>query len=193
MAAATTTMLVAGGISAAASAAQAIKGAKEAKEARQELERLQVPQLSNAYEGMRVSTLGADLQKEQNALMTAGSVDALRSSGVRGIIGGLGQVADRQQTLDYQVAADLDRQQQQIEQLQAQDRATLRGMTEQRYYNDLNALSSQVNAGRASVAQGIGGIGKGIVSGLQGYVNQQNFENYLRGNFGFDPVTGKRS
>lgn len=172
---------VIGGISMAGGAYQAIKGAKQARDAQNALNDLPIPELQNAYEGMQVSQLGANLQREEGARQFATGVDALRSGGIRGIIGGLGQMSEQQNLQNRQIAANLDEQQKQIRMAQAEDDARIRAMKEQRYQGDVSALSSQVSAGQASQMQGIKGAMQGLASGAQMYQQQANF-NTMYGN-----------
>jgi hypothetical protein len=184
---AVTSMAVAGGISALGGAYQAIQGAKQARDAKLELERLQTPELMNVADNLTVSTLGSNLQREEASRNYATSVDALRSAGARGIIGGLGVLNQNQNTVNRQIAADLDTQQKAIDMARAEDEARIRAIKEQRYANDVAALSSQINAGESSKMQGLMGIGQGISSGVQGAVSQRNLEGGLYGNkSGFD-------
>lgn len=180
-------MAVAGGISTLGGAYQAIQGAKQARDAKLELERLQTPELMNVADNLTVSTLGSNLQREEASRNYATSVDALRSAGARGIIGGLGVLNQNQNTVNRQIAADLDTQQKAIDMARAEDEARIRAIKEQRYANDVAALSSQINAGEASKMQGLMGAGQGVASGVQGYVSQRNLEKGLYGNkTGFD-------
>ena len=147
---------------------QAISGAKQRRDARQALENYERQNLENIAEGLQVSTLGADLQREEQARMAASQVGALQGAGVRGLVGGLGRVEAGNQMLNRQIGADLDMQQRQIDQMYAQDQANIRGMQEQREVGDISALSSQYNAGNAMLWQGIGGIAQSGMAGLSG-------------------------
>jgi hypothetical protein len=60
--------------------------------------------------------------------------------------------------MNAQIGADLDRQQQAINQAIAQDEAQIRAMQEQREMQDISALSSQYNAGQQTMMSGLGGI-----------------------------------
>jgi len=139
-----------------------IQGAKQAREAENALENYNRQQLSNVAEGLQVSTLGSDLQREEQSRLASGQIGALRESGTRGLIGGLGRVSQANQMVNRQIGADLDMQQKQIDQMRAEDEARIRAMQENREQNDINALSSQINAGRqgqaTGISQGIQGI-----------------------------------
>lgn len=145
---------VAGG----AALAKGISGAVQASKARKALEGFQRQELRNITEGMRVSTLGAELQTQEAQRRFATSVDALRSGGVRGVVGGLGQQEMMQQRQQQQISADLDRQQMAIDRMRAQDEARIQGMQEQRETFDIGRLAGQQAAGRAQLSSAIGDI-----------------------------------
>lgn len=164
MAAGTTIAMA--GVGLLGSGYQAIKGAKDAKDAKNALDNYQRQELNNVAEGMQVSTLGADLQREEQARLAATQVGALQGAGVRGVLGGLGRVEAGNQMLNRQIGAELDAQQKQIDQMYAQDEANIRNMQEQREMQDISGLSSQYNAGNQQMWQGIGGVAQSTISGL---------------------------
>ena len=150
-----TTMAIIGGV---ASAAQAVKGAQEASAAKDALNNLKLPEWQNPYENAQVSTLGADYSRELSQGTAASNIEALQGAGVRGLVGGVGRVQGEQQQLDQQIAADLDRQQKELDQQKAQAYMQLKGVEEQRYRGDVAALSSQVNQGNQMMWAGITGV-----------------------------------
>lgn len=157
------------GVSAASSVAQAVSGASRANRAKKALENFQRQELRNVTEGMRVSTLGAELQTQEAQRRFATSVEALRSGGVRGLVGGLGTVEQQQQAQQQQIAAGLDIQQQQIEQARAQDLANIRTMQEQRESAQIAGLGAEIAAGRQQVNAGITSLGQvGIAAASAG-------------------------
>lgn len=171
---------IAGGVSALGGIYQAIQGAEQASAAQNALNNLKTPELTNVAQGLQVSTLGANLQREEGARQFATGVDALRSGGIRGVVGGLPSMALSQNIQNRTIGSDLDVQQKQIDQMEAEDSARIRALTEQRYQQDVAALSSQINAGQQSTMQGVQGIAQGAVSGLQGMQSQKNFESMLK-------------
>ena len=138
--------------------AQAFKGAKQAKQAREAKMQLlnNRQELRNITEGMRTSLLGAQLDTQEAQRRFATNVDALRSGGVRGLVGGLGQMEEQQQLQQQKISADLDRQQQQIEMMGAQDQARIRDMQESREEFKIGMLAGEEAAGRNRMFQGIG-------------------------------------
>ena len=151
-------MAIGAGISALGGLTKSIMGAKRAADARRALEQYQRQDLKNITEGMRVSTLGAELQTQEAQRRFATSVEALRSGGIRGVVGGLGQQEQNQQILQQQISADLDKQQQQIEMVRAEDEARIRAIQEQRQANEIAGLGTEMAMGREQMASGIGDI-----------------------------------
>jgi len=137
---------VSGGLGFAGGIYQAINGAKEQREAKAALDAYERQQLTNVAEGLQVSTLGSDLQREEQARLSSGQVQAARESGTRGMLGALGKIEAGNQRVMQQTGADLDMQQKQIDQMRAEDEARIRSMQENREQNDINALSSQYQA-----------------------------------------------
>jgi len=90
----------------AISAYSAVNEANKKKKAAKALQELKTPELSNVAENLQVSTLGADLQREEAARTTASQLDALRESGTRGVVGGVGRVAAQNQAQNRQIAAN---------------------------------------------------------------------------------------
>lgn len=201
MAAATSIAMA--GVGLLGSGYQAIKGAKDARDAKNALDNYKRQEFNNIAEGLQVSTLGADLQREEQARLASSQVDALQGMGARGVIGGLGRVEAGNQMVNRQIAADLDAQQKQIDQIRAQDEANIRSMQEQREIQDIAGLSSQYNAGNQMMWQGIGGVAQGAMAGLgalgksttptsngNAYANQfSNMKNDVQPLFNYTPQT----
>lgn len=176
-----TGLAIAAGVSAAAGAAKAIDGGVRASKARKALDKFQRQELRNVTEGMRVSTLGAELQTQEAQRRFATSVDALRSGGVRGVVGGLGQQEQFQQRQQQQIAAGLDQQQRQIEMMRAQDEANIRSMTEEREAFDYQQLVGERAAGRQALMSGITDFAGAASTALMGMESMQAGEANLKG------------
>lgn len=140
---------------------QMISGSKEKRDAQRALENYQRQQLKNVQENRTVSTLGSDLQREEQQRLAATQVDALRGGGTRALVGGLGRVESGNQRVNQQISADLDMQQKEIDAAIAQDQANIRGMQENRENADIAALSSQYMAGKQDQNTGMGNIIQG--------------------------------
>lgn len=161
---------------------QTIEGSKQARNAQKALEEYQRQEFQNIAEGMQVSTLGADLQREEQQRVVASQIDALQGAGTRGIVGGLGRVEAGNQAVNKQIGADLDMQQKQIDQIKAQDEARIRDMQENREMQDISALSSQYNTGQQNMMSGLGNVIAGTGQSALGV------QNYLRERGGKQPI-----
>ena len=174
MAIATGTAILAGAaLTAAGSAGNMIKGAKRAKDAQKALNNFKRQELKNVTEGMRVSTLGAELQTQEAQRRFATSVDALRSGGVRGLVGGLGQQEQLQQIEQQKIGTGLDQQQFTINEMAAKDDQKIREMQEKRESAAIAGLGSEIAAGKAQQQQGIAGIAEAGMSMLSAGINSQ--------------------
>ncbi len=158
-----------GAVTAGAGALGAVTGgiqyfsekANKKKIAREIANMKEVP-LTNVADGMQVSTLGSDLQKEQQAQLATTQTAALQDGGTRALLGGLGRVTANSQDVNANIAANLDQQKNQIEQIKAEDEANIRATKENRKNAKLAALSSQYNAASQNAAQGISNAVQGL-------------------------------
>lgn len=154
---------------------QTIEGAKEQNNARNAMENYQRQTLENVYKNAQVSTLGADLQREEQARLVSSQVNALQGAGTRALVGGLGRVETGNQMVNQKIGANLDEQQKAIDQMTAEDQARIRAMQEAREQGDINALSSQYQSGKQDMNMGLGNI----VQGFGSMGNQMNFNRAL--------------
>ena len=168
-----------GGVSALAGVFQSIQGAQQSRDAQRALDALPVPELKNVAEGLQVSKMGNDLKVENAKGRFAQNVDTLSSGGIRGVIGGLSSANSEFKQTDLEVAADYNKQENDIAQMAAEDQARIRAMEEQRYQNNVAALSSQINAGKQQMWGGVQGALQGAASGAQMEVQQNQFDKAL--------------
>lgn len=154
------------GISAISSGVNLISGLSRKSKAKKQLANFQRQELRNITEGMRVSTLGAELQTQEAQRRFSTSVDALRSGGVRGVVGGLGRQEQLQQVQQQRISSDLDRQQVAIEQMRAQDEGNIRAMQEQRETSAIAGLGREISEGRNQAFSGAAGL---VGSAFAGY------------------------
>lgn len=161
--------LVSGVVAGIGGIAKAVSGASEARRAREALANYRRQELRNVYEGVGVSTLGADLRREEAARLAATSIDALQASGARGVLGGIGGVQQQSNLVNRQIAANLDEQQKQLDRLRAQDQARIRQIQEQREVADLQGLGQQLQTGRQDLFSGLGDI-----AGIAGSIGRQS-------------------
>lgn len=173
---------VTGGLGVGMGLYQTIAGSKEKRDAQRALENYQRQQLENVQKDRTVSTLGSDLQREEQARLASSQISALQGAGTRGLIGGLARVETGNQRVNQQIGADLDMQQKEIDAAFAQDQANIRGMQENRENADISALSSQYQSGKqdqntgfGNIIQGAGMLGNafGSMGGAQGGAQPQ--------------------
>ena len=168
MAAATT--IIAGG-SAALSAGTGLAGylsqGKQARKYQEQIQNYERQKLVNPFAGLQVSTLGADRQREDlnRTMTTYGNLASL--SGTRGIASLLPNLTQTQNDQTAKIAANLDEQEKQRQQLIAQGDAQVQAMQENREFNDLQGLGTAYQASKANQAQSMGMIAQGL--GTLGY------------------------
>lgn len=155
---------VTGGLSAGLGIYQTIQGSKEKRDAQKALENYERQKLENVAQDLQVSTLGADRQLAEQSRLASTQIGALQGGGTRALIGGLGRVEAGNQAVNNQVVAQLDQDQERINQMIASDNANIRGMQENRENADISALSSQYQAGKQDMNMGLGNIVQGIGS-----------------------------
>ena len=148
--------LVIGAIQAGAALAKGIAGARQSSKANKALKNFQRQELRNITEGMRISTLKAEQETKESQRRFSTSVEALRSAGVRGLMGGLPQQVQLEQAQQQMISADLDRQQRQIEMMRAEDEARIQGMQERRDQFEIGRLMGEQAAGRQQITSAIG-------------------------------------
>jgi hypothetical protein len=86
-----------------------IKRGKVMERAGQEgIDNFEWQDLSNPYKNLAPSTAGAEMRQEEAARATATSVNALRSGGVRGVVGGVGRVQAQNNLVNKDIAAGID-------------------------------------------------------------------------------------
>jgi hypothetical protein len=165
MAAVTGAVIAAG--TAAYSISKSVQAAKEKKAVERAINNQKAPGLVNAGEGLQVSTLGSDLQREEQGKLAATQVQAAQEAGTRGIVGSVGKIAANNQAVNAQAAADLDRQKKDIEFFKAQDEGNIRNLQEQRFRDKLSALSSQYNTANQTQQMNIGNAIQATGYGIQ--------------------------
>ncbi len=166
---------------------QAYKGSQDARDAKRDINKYKRQELTNAAEGMQVSTLGADRQREDQSRLASSQISALQGGGTRLVIGGLGRVEAGGQAVSQSIAAGLDEKQENIDQLYYQDKQNIRTMQETREQQDLAALSSQYNAGKQQMWDGIGGMAQAGMSGAGALSGGVGTPGNTQGAAGFRP------
>lgn len=124
-------------------------------DAQHKIDNFQWKDLNNPFKTMKVSTLGADLQKEENEKLNATAVAAMQGAGTRGVIGGVNSLVEGSNDVNRKIAASLDEQQKNIDTLAAQDDTNIRGMEEKRQTDELSGYGQMLNIGRQEKYGGI--------------------------------------
>lgn len=134
--------------------AQAIGAGKEAKRAKEAIDNYQRQTLTNPYSGLQVSTLGADRMREDLARTVATMTEQAALGGIKGVASLAPNIIQQQNAQEAQIAANLDEQEKQRQQMIAQGNAMVQQMTEQRENNDLLGLGQQLSVAQQNKANG---------------------------------------
>ncbi|MCL1653792.1 hypothetical protein M2T28_14300 [Elizabethkingia miricola] len=170
--------------------AQSIGAGRRAKRIQEQIDNYQRQTLQNPYNTLQVSTMGADLQREDLARSMATNANLLSMGGSRGLVGGLPNLMAQQVAAEQQIAANLDQQYIQNQNMKAQGNAMVQQMQEQRERDDLLGLGNELNNARQERTNGINtmvqsGLGlanaaaSGVFSGDTGNNSNINSNNPL--------------
>tara|TARA_R110000851_G_scaffold27764_4_gene77875 strand:- start:18490 stop:19014 length:525 start_codon:yes stop_codon:yes gene_type:complete len=149
------------GIAAAGAIAQSVMGAVQASKAKKAIDNYRRQELTNIADGLSVSTLGADLAREEMARAAATSVNMLQQTGSRGAAS-VGQVTKAVGDQSLKIAANLDEQQKNIDAIRAKDELRIQTTMEARENADLAGLGQQQAVGQQNLFGGIAGAGTAI-------------------------------
>lgn len=153
-------------VSAGMGGLQMAKANKEKKAAQKAIEGYQRQDLVNPANGLQVSTIGADRQREDIARTMASYGNLAAMGGSRSIAGLLPNLISQQNTQEAQIAAGLDEQQARIEQMKAQGQLGIMNMQEQRENADLAGLGTQLDLANARTAESKNSFSSGLMGGL---------------------------
>lgn len=156
--------IVAAGIAVVGGVVQIVRSAKQKKKAEEAIDAYDRQEITNVYEGLSVSTKGAELQREELARATATSIGALQQGGIRGVVGGIGKVQEQNLAASRRIGIELDLQQKEIDQLRAGDEARVQRLIEERERADLAGLGQQLAVGEQGIQSGIGTVASGAAS-----------------------------
>ena len=145
---------------------QSIQERKRRKQMEDYLANYQRQELVNPMEGLQVSTLGADRQREDLARSLSTVANQAAQGGSRAIASITPQATQQLMDNEAKIMADLDQQYRQNQQLIAQGAAQVQAMQENREQNDLlgignamNVASQNQNNAMTQAAQGLMGLG----------------------------------
>lgn len=172
-----TAAIITGGLGILQGTSKFFEGRRMQRKAEEALAQFEWQNLENPYESLQVSTLGADLQREEAGRFTSTAVDALQQAGTRGLVGGLGRVQQQNTLMNREIGADLDMQQKRIDEMTAGQDVQNQAMFEQRQREELQGLGKQMDTG---IDMKYGGLGNIISSsGLVGAGANEAYQNRL--------------
>lgn len=167
--------IVGGAVSAGTSIISAIGAGKRAKRIQEQIDNYKRQDLTNPFEGLQVSTLGADRQREDLARTMATYANLAAMGGGRAIVGLAPNLIAQQNEQEAKIAANLDEQEKQNQALKAQGAMQVQGMQEQRENNDLIGLGNALNTARQEqtnawnqFGQAAMSLGTAVTSGMLG-------------------------
>ncbi|WP_430611506.1 hypothetical protein [Flavobacterium sp. JP2137] len=140
------------------------EGQEKKKKANTELNNYERQALDNAFEDIQISTIGSDILREESSRNSANIVEAVQGSGARGIGATLPKLQMETNAVNRQIQKDLDDQVTKREYAIAGDETRIRDIREDRDNQNINALSSQVQAGEDMKWNGIMGGMSGLAS-----------------------------
>jgi len=157
------TAIVSGGLA----AYQTIDGISTRKKGERGIDNYERQDLQNAYENTQISNMGSRYMAEESQRANANLVDATRSGGIRGVMGGIPQIMGINNMQNQEGRVYLDKQVQDRTNNIAQDDIRLRNIRERRDEGNIAGYSSQQQTGRQDMWSGMMGMAKAGRWGLQ--------------------------
>lgn len=173
--------LIGAGLGAVTSSIQMIQASKQRREAQKFIDNFEPEELSNKFNDLQVSTLGADLKKEQDAMNVANATEAIRSSGSRAILGGTSNIINQSTDNMQKVGANLDQQQKSLDVLGAKDDVRIETIKEKRSQDELAGYGKMLDVANDSKKQAWSNMLKSVsmgassMFGTSGDVNTNTF------------------
>ena len=158
-----TTAAITAGIGGAMGIGQTISGIIGKNKAQKALDNLEVPELTNAFEKISISTEGSDLIKEENQRTSAMLIDAARSGGTRSVMSSLPMIAAQNNNANREARVYLDDQINKKQYAIASDERRIQGVNEARYMGDVQGLNNMIQSNRQDIWSGIRGIGNSVM------------------------------
>lgn len=158
--------LIGAAVTAGMGGLQMAQANKEKRKIQEDINNFKRQDLVNPFAGLQVSTLGADRQREDMARTLASYGQLAAMGGSRGIAATLPNLLEQQNAQEAQIAANLDQQQAQINQLQGQGEFGIMKMREDRETADLAGLGTQLDLANAQSASVKNSMIGGVVNGL---------------------------
>lgn len=160
-----------GGLGMAQGVYSMVQANKQKKEAQEAINNFKSQELTNSFKDLQVSTLGADLVAEQSGSATATTIDALQKGGSRALAAGAGNVVAANVNMNREAAADLDRQQKEINMRAAMEDQELQKMQEDRERAELAGLGNQLDVANQGLQNGAATALTSMGTGIEGINN----------------------
>lgn len=168
-------------VSAGMGGLQMAQANKARKEAQKNIDNFKRQDLTNPANGLQVSTLGADRQREDLARTMATYANLASMGGTRGIAALAPSLISQQNTQEAQIAANLDEQQKQIDQMKANGQLQIQNMQEQRDNAGLAGLGTQLDLANAQALESKNTFGTNVANGITN-VFASGFDSMAKGN-----------
>lgn len=152
------------------------EGRRMSQEAQRKIDSFEWESLENPYRNLAVSTLGADLQREEASRAAATNVEALRAAGTRGLGVGAGRVMQSVNNNNREIAANLDQQRKAIDFAAAGDDVRIRDMIENRQSNELAGYGQMLNVGNQMKYGGTADMLNGVQAAGQSVAAYQAYK-----------------
>jgi hypothetical protein len=171
-----TSMAIIGGLGLAKGAYDAYQGNKDQKKHQAELDAYQRQTLENTYKNMQISTIGSDMMREESSRNMATAMNTIGNAGSRAVIGATPKLVAEQNNVNRTIQKDLDDQTQRRNYAIAQDDAQIRGMQEQREYQDLAGIGNAIDTARQDKNMGMNTMLNGAMSMGAGIYDEKTDE-----------------
>ena len=159
-----TSMAIIGGLGLAKGAFDTIQAGKEKKQHQAELDAYQRQELTNKYKEMQISTIGSDMMRDESSKNMATAMNTIGNAGTRAIIGATPKLLAEQNDVAKTIQKGLDDQLMRKNYAIAQDDAQIRGMQEQREYQDLAGIGNAIDTARQDANTGMNTALNGIMA-----------------------------
>ena len=145
-------------LGAAGGIAKGIMGAVQASKARKAIDSYDRQELTNAYEGVGVSTKAQEYAQKQLAQSGATAMQDIKASGVRGVVGAVPNMVGGMVDSAAKIGAEIDTQIVDLENKKAAETVRIQGMQEEREKADLAGLGQQLAVGQQNTFSGIADV-----------------------------------
>lgn len=153
--------------------AKGIMGAVQASKAKKALRQYDRQELTNVHEVRRISTSSEEYAQEQLLTTGATAMDAIKASGVRGVVGAVPKITQNLTDTSAKIGASIDQKLVELEDKKAQDDIRIRDMQERREEADLAGIGQQLAVGQQNMFSGISDVAGGVSSFMaQGQANK---------------------